>query len=155
MVAAQVVGGFIMISLSVYHVIVRRLSRVLMILLLAIPFSAAADEVVAKTIFLVTESDRIVAANTATGQFFSLPIHAKEKIRERYVANGVAILVTNQRFAGVGSYPSGWSSIRRIAGEKVVSAEVVDRSALLVTSDRILTFNGDSGSWAETRRGLK
>ena len=127
----------------------------LLILSLASPVVVTADEVVAKTIFLVDERDRIVAANTATGQFFSLPIRAKEKIQQRYVANGVAVLVTNQRFAGVGSYPSGWGSIRRIAGEKVVSAEVVDRSALLVTSDRILTFNGDSGSWAETRRGLK
>jgi len=124
----------------------------LLMLSLASPMAVTADEVVAKTIFLVDESDRIVAANTATGQFFSLPIRAKEKIQQRYVANGVAILVTNQRFAGVGSYPSGWSSLRRIAGEKVVSAEVVDKSALLVTSDRILTFNGDNGSWAETRR---
>jgi len=127
----------------------------LLMLSLASPMAVTADEVVAKTIFLVDESDRIVAANTATGQFFSLPIRAKEKIQQRYVANGVAILVTNQRFAGVGSYPSGWSSLRRIAGEKVVSAEVADKSALLVTSDRILTFNGDNGSWAETRRGLK
>ena len=127
----------------------------LLLFSLASPMAVSADEVVAKTIFLVDESDRIVAANTATGQFFSLPIRAKEKIQQRYVANGVAVLVTNQRFAGVGSYPSGWGSIRRIANEKVVSAEVVDRSALLVTSDRILTFNGDSGSWAETRRGLQ
>jgi hypothetical protein len=130
------------------------ISRVLLVLLFASPLTVTADEVIAKTIFLVDESDRIVAANTATGQFFSLSISAKEKIQQRYVANGVAVLVTNQRFAGVGSYPSGWSSLRRIANEKVVSAEVVDRSALLVTSDRILTFNGDSGSWAETRRGL-
>jgi len=128
------------------------LGRVLILLLLVNANVVSADEVVAKTIFLVDEDDRIVAANTATGQFFSLALHAKEKIRQRYVANGVAILVTNQRFAGVGSYPSGWSSLRRIAGENVVSAEVVDKSALLVTSDRILTFNGESGSWAETRR---
>ncbi|MGB5178389.1 MAG: hypothetical protein WBP44_06635 [Gammaproteobacteria bacterium] len=134
----------------VRHVI-RYLSRMLLLVLL-VNTHAAAGDVVAKTIFLVDEDDRIVAANTATGQFFSLSIHAKEKILQRYVANGVAILVTNQRFAGVGSYPSGWSSLRRIAGEQVLTAEVVDRSALLVTSDRILTFNGDSGSWAETRR---
>jgi len=138
-----------MIAKSVCRVVI---SRVLLILLFASPLTVSADEVVAKTIFLVDESDRIVAANTATGQFFSLSISAKEKIQKRYVANAVAILVTNQRFAGVGSYPSGWSSLRRIANEKLVSAEVVDRSALLVTSDRILTFNGDSGSWAETRR---
>ena len=127
-------------------------SYVLMLILLASTQAANAGEVVAKSIFLVDEEDHIVAANTVTGQFFRLTIHAKEKISQRYVANGVAILVTNQRFAGVGSYPSGWSSLRRMADEKVVSAEVVDKSALLVTSDRILTFNGDSGSWSETRR---
>ena len=137
---------------AVCRVVVRSLSRALLSLLLVIPVAVVADEVVAKTIFLVDEKDHIVAANTATGQFFSLTIHAKEKIHQRYVANGVAILVTNQRFAGVGSYPSGWSSLRRIADEKIVSAEVADKSALLVTSDRILTFNGDSGSWSETRR---
>jgi hypothetical protein len=120
--------------------------------LLANPLAVNAEGLVAKTIFLVDEGDKIVAANAATGQFFDLPVHAKEKILERYVANAVAILVTNQRFAGVGSYPSGWNSVRRIADEKLVSAEVVDTSALLVTSDRILTFNGDNGSWFERRR---
>jgi hypothetical protein len=123
-----------------------------MLLLLVNPLAASAEGLVAKTIFLVDEGDKIVAANSVTGQFFDLPVHAKEKILERYVANAVAILVTNQRFAGVGSYPSGWSSLRRIADEKVVSAEVVDTSALLVTTDRILTFNGESGSWSERRR---
>ena len=141
-----------MFAKAVFRVVLRPLSQVLLSLMLVAPVTVVADEVVAKTIFLVDEDDSIVAANTATGQFFSLSIHAKEKIRQRYVANGVAILVTNQRFAGVGSYPSGWSSLRRMADEKVVSAEVVDKSALLVTSDRILTFNGDSGSWSETRR---
>ena len=141
--------GCIMVTKSGCHTFI---NRVLLVLLLASPVAVTADGLVAKTIFLVDESDRIVAANTATGQFFSLSISAKEKIQERHVANGVAILVTNQRFAGVGTYPSGWSSLRRMADEKVVSAEVVDTSALLVTSDRILTFNGDSGSWAETRR---
>ncbi len=130
----------------------RCLSRVLLLLLLANPLAVNAEGLVAKTIFLVDEGDKIVAANAATGQFFDLPVHAKEKILERYVANAVAILVTNQRFAGVGSYPSGWNSVRRIADEKLVSAEVVDTSALLVTSDRILTFNGDNGSWFERRR---
>lgn len=139
-------------SEAVSRVVVRPLSRLLMVVLLVNMHAANADEVVAKSIFLVDEKGHIVAANTVTGQFFKLTIHAKEKIHQRYVANGVAILVTNQRFAGVGSYPSGWSSLRRIADEKVVSAEVVDKSALLVTSDRILTFNGDNGSWSETRR---
>ncbi len=129
------------------------------LLLLACVFAplaiTQAEGIVTKTIFLVDEGDKVVAANTATGQFFDLKLNAKEKIHQQYVANGVAVLITNQRFAGVGSYPSGWSSLRRIADEKVVNAEVVDRSALLVTSDRILTFNGDSGSWSETRRSVR
>ena len=129
-----------------------RIMQLLLLLLLANPLAVSAEGLVAKTIFLVDEDDKVVAANAATGQFFDLPLHAKEKILDRYVANAVAILVTNQRFAGVGSYPSGWSSLRRIADEKLVSAEVVDTSALLVTSDRILTFNGDNGSWFEKRR---
>ena len=120
---------------------------------LLVPLTATqAEGLVTKTIFLVDEDDRIVAANTETGQFFDLKLNAKERIEQRFVANGVAVLVTNQRFAGVGSYPSGWSSLRRIADEKVVNSEVVDRSALLVTTDRIITFNGERGSWSETRR---
>jgi len=134
------------------HHVLRRCSRLLLLMLLLGPMAASAEGLVAKTIFLVDEGDKVVAANTATGQFFDLSVHAKERILARYVANGVAILVTNQRFAGVGTYPSGWSSLRRIAAEKVVSSEVVDTSALLVTTDRILTFNGESGSWSETRR---
>ena len=125
----------------------------LILLLLVTSGTAGADQDVEKTIFLVYENDRVVAANAETGQFFDLVLRARERIRERYVANGVAILVTNQRFAGVSNYPSGWSSMRRRAGEKVVSAEVVDHSALLVTSDRILVFNGKSGAWSEKRRG--
>jgi hypothetical protein len=112
--------------------------------------SAAED--VGKSLFLVDESDRVVAVNAETGQFFDLVLSAKERIRDRFVANRVAILVTNQRFAGVGAYPSGWSSLRRKANEEVVSAEAVDYSALIVTSDRILTFNGKTGAWSETRR---
>ena len=121
-------------------------------LLLVISASGSAAEVVEKTIFLVNEKDRVVAANTQTGQFFDYVLSAKEKIHERHVANGVAILITNQNFAGVGSYPSGWGTLRRKAGEKIVSVEVAGHSALIVTSDRILAFNGRAGSWSEKRR---
>jgi len=124
----------------------------LLLLLLAMPAVSGADQDVEKTIFLVDESGRVVAVNAETGQFFDLVLSAKERIRERYAANGVAILVTNQRFAGVSDYPSGWSSVRRRAGEKIVSAEAVDHSALVVTSDRILVFNGKTGAWSERRR---
>jgi len=125
---------------------------VLLFFMLVMPGVVNAGEEVEKTLFLVDESDRVVAVNAETGQFFDFVISAKERVQDRYVANAVAILVTNQRFAGVGGYPSGWSSLRRKAQEKVVSAEVVDRSAVLVTSDRILTFNGKTGAWSETRR---
>ena len=131
---------------------VRIAKYVLMSFLLAIPAGAIAEESVEKTLFLVNEDDRVVAVNAETGQFFDFIISAKERVQDRFVANGVAILVTNQRFAGVGIYPSGWSSIRRKAQEKVLSAEVADRSAVLVTSDRILTFSSKSGVWSETRR---
>ena len=137
----------------VLSVVRQSLNYFLVLLLLVTSGTAGADQDVEKTIFLVYETGRVVAANAETGQFFDLVLSAKERIQERYVANGAAILVTNQRFAGVSNYPSGWSSMRRRAGEKVVSAEVVDHSALVVTSDRILVFNGKTGAWSEKRRG--
>jgi len=121
-------------------------------LLAVVACAALAEDDLGKSLFLVDESGRVVAVNAETGQFFDLVLSAKERVQERFIANRVAILVTNQRFAGVGSYPSGWSSQRRKAGEKIVSAEAVDYSALIVTSDRILTFNGKSGAWSEKRR---
>ena len=128
------------------------LKHFLWLFLLVMTASGSAAEVVEKTIFLVNEKDRVVAANTQTGQFFDYVLSAKEKIHERHVANGVAILITNQNFAGVGSYPSGWGTLRRKAGEKIVSVEVAGHSALIVTSDRILAFNGRAGDWSEKRR---
>jgi len=68
------------------------------------------------------------------------------------VANGAAIVVSNQRYAGIGSFSGGWQSIRRIAGEELVSAEVQDYSALPGTTDRLLSFNGRNGSGSQTRR---
>jgi hypothetical protein len=121
-------------------------------LLLLFSSATSADEDLGKSLFLVDESGRVVAVNAETGQFFDLVLSAKERVRDRIVANRVAILVTNQRFAGVGAYPSGWSSLRRKAGEKIVSVEAVDYSALIVTSDRILTFNGKTGAWSQKRR---
>lgn len=133
-------------------VLPRFLRAALLGVLLGTGYPAFAEEELGKSLFLVDESDRVVAVNAETGQFFDLVLSAKERVQNRYVANRVAVLVTNQRFAGVGSYPSGWSSLRRKAGEKIVSAEAVDYSALVVTSDRILTFNGKSGAWSEKRR---
>jgi sulfur relay (sulfurtransferase) complex TusBCD TusD component (DsrE family) len=112
----------------------------------------AADEEVEKVIFLFNDGDTLTAGNAQSGQFFELELNAKEKLIEQVVANGVAIVVTNQRFAGIGTYSGGWRSLRRIAGEDFLSAEVRDLSAMLVTSDRLLTYYGRSGAWAQTRR---
>ena len=114
--------------------------------------SVTADEAVEKSMFLVVESDRIIASNVQTGQFFDFDFSAKEKIQQQIVANGVAIVVTNQRYAGIGVFSGGWQSIRRIAGESVISAEAQDYSALIVTSDRVLAFNGKTGSWSDRKR---
>ena len=115
------------------------------------PGAVLADSV-EKTLFLVDEGDTMVAVNTATGQFFRLKLSAKETVERRITANAVAVLVTSQRFAGVGSWPSGWASLRRGAGEELVSAEAEDHSAVLVTSGRMLSFSGRTGSWSESRR---
>jgi len=111
-----------------------------------------AEENVARAIYLYQEDDKIVASNAETGQFFDLRFNAKEEVLSQHVANGAAIVVTNQRYAGIGSFSGGWQSVRRIAGENLVSAEVQDYSALLVTSDRLLSFNGRIGSWSQTKR---
>ena len=76
----------------------------------------AADEEVEKAIFLFNDGDTLTAGNAQSGQFFELELSAKEKLIEQFVANGVAIVVTNQRFAGIGTYSGGWRSLRRIAG---------------------------------------
>jgi hypothetical protein len=121
-------------------------------LLLLASGSSPAQEQVAKAIFLFLDTDRIVASNAQTGQFFDLDYNAKEELLDQYVANGAAIVVTNQRFAGIGSFSGGWQSIRRIAGEELISAEIQDYSALLVTTDRLLSFNGRVGSWSQKKR---
>ena len=121
------------------------------LLLLAASAVVCGDEVT-KTLFLVMEDKGVTAVNAETGQFFDLDISAKEVIEQHIVAKGVAIVVTNQRFAGVGQWPSGWASIRRSAGERVVSAEAEDNSAVIVTNNRVLSFNGRTGAWAEKRR---
>lgn len=127
---------------------------VLLLVILLLPFSRGvfADENVPKSIFLYKEDDKLVASNTVSGQFFELDFHAKERMEDRFVANAVAIVVTSQRFAGIGTFPGGWQSVRRIAGERFISAEVQDDSALLVTSDRLLSFYGRNGTWSESKR---
>jgi hypothetical protein len=126
------------------------LAGVLMLTLIC--FDVQAEEDVVKTIFLVNEEDRVIAANADTGQFFELELHAKETVEHSHVANGVAVLVTNQRFAAIGAFPGGWRSIRRQADESFVSAEAAGYSALVLTSDRILSFSGRNGSWSSRNR---
>lgn len=123
------------------------------VLLLAfMPFAVQAEEDVLKTIFLVSEDDRVVAANADTGQFFELELHAKETVEHSHVANAVAVLITNQRFAAIGAFPGGWRSIRREADEAFISAEAAGYSALVLTTDRILSFSGRNGSWSSKDR---
>lgn len=117
-------------------------------LLAALP--AGGDEV-EKVIFLVVEPDRVIASNTRAGRIDRLELRARERLKEYKVANAVAVVVTNQRFAGYGVL-SGWQSKRIQAGEKMQSIEVQDYSATVVTNDRILNFYGRTGAWVETRR---
>jgi hypothetical protein len=110
-----------------------------------------ADEV-EKVLFLIVDEDEVIASNTRAGRFDRLDLRAKEKIRDYKIANAVAVVVTNQRFAAYGVLTGGWQSIRREAQERVTSIEVADYSATVVTDDRILNFYGRSGAWSETRR---
>ncbi len=107
---------------------------------------------VEKALFLVLEERQVVASNAQTGQFFELDLKAKEEVLETIVSSGVAIVVTNQRFAGIGGFSGGWRSLRRMAGEDFRRAEAEDYAALVVTSSRIISFSGRNGSWSHTAR---
>jgi len=98
------------------------------------------------------EEDSVVASNAQTGQFFELELKAKEEVLERIAGDGVAVVVTNQRFAGIGAFSGGWRSLRRMAGEEFRSVEAQDYAALVVTSNRIISFSGRNGSWSHTTR---
>jgi hypothetical protein len=113
-----------------------------------------ADEV-EKVLFLVVEKDEVIASNTKAGRFDRLSLHAKERIRDYKVANAVAVVVTNQRYAAYGVLSGGWKSIKLIAQEKTESIQVEDYSATIVSSERILNFYGRSGAWAEVRRSVQ
>ena len=129
------------------------LLRVLPLVVLALLVAGrAGGHEVEKALFLVMEESHVVASNAQTGQFFELDLKAKEEILERIVANGVAVVVTNQRFAGIGAFSGGWRSLRRMAGEEFNSAEARDYAALVITSNRIISFSGRNGSWSHTAR---
>lgn len=116
--------------------------------------AAYADEV-EKILFLVVEKTGVYASNALTGRIDRLDLHAKEHIEDYKVANAVAVVVTNQRYAAYGVLPGGWQSVRVRAQEETESVEVGDYSATVVTSDRILNFYGRRGAWSETRREVE
>lgn len=130
----------------------KRLCAVLLGVALILP--VCADEV-EKVLFLVVERGEVIASNTKAGRFDRLKLNAKERIRDYKVANAVAVVVTNQRYAAYGVLSGGWQSIRLIAQEKTESIQVVDYSATVVSSERILNFYGRSGAWNETRRSVQ
>ena len=92
--------------------------------------TVAADEEVEKAIFLYRDGTTLTASNAQSGQFFELELSAKERLIEQFVANGVAIVVTNQRFAGVGTFSGGWNSLRRIASEVTAQGRSMARGNL-------------------------
>jgi hypothetical protein len=122
--------------------------------LLGLPSLTFADEV-EKILFLVVERDQVIASNTQAGRFDNLNLSAKERIQDYKVGNAVAVVVTNQRFAGYGVLTGGWQTLRREAGEKTESIQAEDYSATVVTNDRILNFYGRTGAWNETRRSVQ
>lgn len=130
----------------------KRVCGVLLGVALVLP--VCADEV-EKVLFLVIEKDEVIASNTRAGRFDRLKLHAKERVREYKVANAIAVVVTNQRYAAYGVLSGGWQSIKLIAQEKTESIQVEDYSATIVSSERILNFYGRSGTWNEVRRSVQ
>ena len=80
--------------------------------LLGLPSLSGADEV-EKVLFLVVERDQVIASNTQAGRFDNLNLSAKERIQDYKVGNAVAVVVTNQRFAGYGVLAGGWQTAGR------------------------------------------
>ena len=113
-----------------------------------------ADDV-EKVLFLVVEPGEVIASNTQSGRFDRLDLDAKERILDYKVANAVAVVVTNQRFAAYGVLAGGWQSVRREAGEDLERIEAEDYGATVLTDDRILNFNGRTGTWNQTRRSVQ
>jgi len=120
----------------------------------ALVLPVCADEV-EKVLFLVIEKDEVIASNTKAGRFDRLSLRAKERVRDYKVANAIAVVVTNQRYAAYGVLSGGWQSIKLIAQEKTESIQVEDYSVTIVSSERILNFYGRSGTWNEARRSVQ
>jgi RecB family exonuclease len=116
---------------------------------------AAGADTVEKWLFLVVESETVIASNTLAGRFDRLELDAKEKIIDYKVANAVAVVVTNQRLAGYGVLAGGWQTVRREAGEKIESVQAEDYAVTVVSDDRVLNFNGRTGGWHQLRRSVQ
>ena len=124
------------------------------LLILGTDSLALASEAQEKVLFLIKDSDRLVASNTLFSRFDELKISAKEQILQQEVAEAVAVVVTNQRIIAYGAYAPGWQSERLMANERVESIQAEDSSVQVVTSDRLLSFYGRRGSWAITKRSI-
>ena len=124
---------------------------VLMIIVCLLPAQADAHDI-EKLLFLVVDQGEIIASNTRLGRFDRLVLGPREKVVEYKVANAVAVVVTNRRFAAYGVLHGGWNSRRTQAGERLVSLDVADYSATVLTSDRILNYSGRAGAWSEAKR---
>jgi len=122
--------------------------------ILAASTAPRADDV-EKVLFLIVEPGEVIASNTQSGRFDRLELKAKERVVDYKVANAVAVVVTNQRFAAYGVLAGGWQSLRREAGEETERIEAEDYGATVLTDDRILNFNGRTGSWNQTRRSVQ
>lgn len=134
--------------------LVSKLLAIAIIALLAVQNRGYADEV-EKSLFLVVESGEVIASNTLLGRFDPLKLDAKETIVDYKVANAVAVVITNQRFAAYGVLSGGWQILRREAGEKSESLQAEDYAATVITDDRILNFNGRTGAWHQLRRSVQ
>jgi hypothetical protein len=131
---------------------VKRQILIAFLLVLLSPAGLAVADEVEKVLFIVVDGDDVIASNTKAGRFDRLKLSAKEKIQDYTVANAVAVVVTNQRYAAYGVLAGGWQSLRRRAKEETEKIEVQDYSATVVTSDRILNFYSRTGTWNETSR---
>ena len=114
--------------------------------------AATAGAEFGRSVYLVRDGDRLTAVNAETGQFFDLELGAGERIQRHLGGEGVIVVVTNQRFAAIVTFPVGWVSVRVHAGERVLHTEASVDTALVVTSDRTLSFSGRNGSWSGRRR---
>jgi RecB family exonuclease len=133
--------------------VLRILAAFLTTMLFVQPTSRA-DEV-ERSLFLVVEADGVIASNTQTGRFDRLDLAAKERILDYKTGNAVAVVVTNQRFAGYAVLAGGWQTLRREAGEEHESIQAEDYAATVVTDDRLLNFNGRTGAWRQIRRSVQ